>query len=368
MTGYCTPFSQLPLHRQHAVIQSWTQAWSPIWPALSRVFSSLAQKCFSQADPLYQQLVGYTDYPEEYQPGQGFAFDFQQFDDGTEPAVVDADVVIVGSGCGGAVCAKVLSEAGHRVVVVDKGYHFEPSQFPMEQESGSAHLFENKGIVSSDDSSFNLLAGSCWGGGGTVNWSVSLEPQDFVRKEWAEGGLPLFQSGDFRESLRRVQDFMGVSDANIRHNHAARVLLEGSQKLGFRAKPTPLNAGGKDHYCGRCPLGCMSGGKRGPAVSWLPAAAAAGARFIEGLEVSRVLFGEPGDSTRRATGLVGTWTSRDAAGGLSTSGRRRRRVHITAKKVVVAAGSLQTPLLLLRSGLEVSLPWRACPGRWGWRI
>ncbi|KAK8114067.1 GMC oxidoreductase [Apiospora kogelbergensis] len=351
-TGYFTPFSELSLANQQAVIQSWITSWSPLWPTLARIFLSLAQKSFGQSDILYQRLIGYTDYPHDYKSRPGFDFDFLQFEALQEPATIDTDVVIVGSGCGGAVCAKVLAEAGHQVLVVDKGYHFPPSRLPMDQENGCRHLFESHGVLSSEDSSTNILAGSCWGGGGTVNWSVSLEPEEFVRRDWADQGLPFFAHGDFQESLDRVQWFMGVSDDNIRHNHAAQVLLDGSRRLGWSARPTPLNTGGEDHYCGRCNLGCASTGKKGPVVSWLPAAAKAGAHFIEGFQASEVLFDGPPGSTEKVVGLTGTWTARDKDGNVTGSSRLQRDVRINAKKVIVAAGSLQSPLLLLRSGLR----------------
>ncbi|KAK8042113.1 hypothetical protein PG993_006636 [Apiospora rasikravindrae] len=368
LAGALDLLDELTLARQQAVIQAWITSWSPLWPTLARIVLSLAQKSFSQADPLYQRLVGYTDYPHDYKPGPGFDFDFLQFGEAPEegPKTIDTDVVIVGSGCGGAVCAKVLAEAGHRVVVVDKGYHFPPSQLPMNQESGCRHLFESHGVLSTEDSSTNILAGSCWGGGGTVNWSVSLEPEEFVRREWADQGLPFFASaeGAFQQSLDRVREFMGVSDANIRHNHAAQVLLDGARKLGWSARPTPLNTGGEDHYCGRCNLGCATSGKKGPVVSWLPAAAKAGARFIEGFHASEILFDGPPGSTKKAVGLTGTWTARDKDGSVANPKRSRlqRDIRINAKRVIVAADgnghgvNLETTSMVPYVALA-NLPW-----------
>lgn len=323
---------------------------------LAKTIVTLAQNADAQTSPLFGSLSGYTDAPANWKAGGGYDYKFLQAPPGpcTDDAhVIDTDVVIVGSGCGAGVAAKNLAEAGHRVLVVEKGYYFPPSQLPMAQEAAMDHLFDQSGVYMTENGSAGIVCGGAWGGGGTINWSVCLKLQDFVREEWADGGaLPFFTSRQFDECCDRVLDFAGASTSGIRHNHRNRVLLDGAAKLGWRAQEAPQNTAGKEHYCGRCHLGCGSAEKRGPAQAWLPAAADAGADFMEGMKVTRVLFGEDG---KTATGVEGLWTSRDAEGGVHTpvSERTQRRVVINAKRVVLSAGTLWSPLLLTRSGVEV---------------
>lgn len=364
-TGYWTPLHQQPLYIREKIIQSWDTSWTPLWPLLASTFCTLGKVGWAPTDPLFHKLSSYTDHVDDYIPGDEVDYKFLQFSPGLEPAeVVDVDVVIVGSGCGGGVAAKVLAEAGHRVVVVDKGYYFPPSHLPMAAEAGQNLLFEAAGTLQATDGVTSVLAGSCWGGGGTVNWSASLEPQDFVREEWASSGLGLefFREQEFQNSIDRVCETMGVSGAHIRQNHGNRVLLEGAARLGWSAKVCPQNSGGSEHYCGQCSFGCGAGQKQGPAVNWLPAAQKAGARFIEGLHVSEVLFDDAGaraggenETKRTAIGIVGKWTARNTDGSVHSPRRNRtqRVVRILAKKVIVSSGSLNSPLLLMRSGLQV---------------
>lgn len=143
---------------------------------------------------------------------------------------------------------------------------------------------------------------------------------------------------------------MGVSTKYIEHNENNRILLEGSRKLGYSAKEVPQNTGGNKHYCGYCTLGCGAAEKQGPVVSWLPDAANAGAKFMEGFEADKVVF-EVIDGKKTVAGVEGTWTSRDEMGGVSSSKRTIRKVMIKAKRIVVSCGTLHSPLLLLRSGL-----------------
>lgn len=259
--------------------------------------------------------------------------------------------MIVGSGCGGGVCAKNIAEAGHQVIVVDRAYHFPPEYFPMTSADGYIHLFHNGGLDSSDDSSIVVLAGQAWGGGGTVNWSASLQTQAFVRQEWADGGLSFFTSSEYQESLDRVCRRMGVSGDHVEHNPNNKFILEGARRLGYSTKVVPQNTGGKKHYCGYCTFGCAANEKQGPVASFLPDAAKAGARFMEGFEAEKVLFDQT-DNKKIASGLQGTWKSRDGHGGVSGDDRIARRITIKAKRVIVSCGTLNSPLLLLRSGLN----------------
>ncbi|KAI4859346.1 long-chain fatty alcohol dehydrogenase [Hypoxylon rubiginosum] len=340
-TWSLTPFADQPLDARVAVLKSWQQSWFSVWPKLARTFVSIAKTCWSQSDTLLHDLSGYTSHQEDYQPGPSVDFNF--IDATLESETIDTDVAIIGSGCGGGVCAKVLSEAGRRVLVVDKGYYSPPDHLPKPME-GLQYLFQGGGSLSSADGSTFTAVASCWGGGGTVNWSGSLHTPDIVRKEWAvDDGLELFSTPHFQECLDRVCDFMGVNSSSLSHNFANRVLLEGSSKLGWKAETIPQNIRGAGHNCGsRCGFGCSGAQKQGPAVSWLPAAGKAGARFMEGLEVSKILFDDT-DGRKRATGLLGTWRSREGA---------QRLVRVKAKKVIISAGTVNSPLILLRSGLK----------------
>ena len=248
-------------------------------------------------------------------------------------------------------CAKNLAEAGHRVIVVDKAYYWAPKYLPMTEKDAGIHLFANGGVEQSDNGSIAVIAGQGWGGGGTINWSASLQTQGFVRKEWASGGLPLFTSSEFQDSLDRVCERMGVSTECIKHNKNNVVLAEGARKLGFSNRAVPQNTGGHAHYCGYCTLGCGSAEKQGPVVSFLPDAEKAGAHFIEGFEAKHIIFKDV-QSKRTAVGIKGSWRSRDNHCGIKDDDRTTCELIVKAKRVIVSAGTLQSPLLLLRSGLK----------------
>jgi choline dehydrogenase-like flavoprotein len=146
-----------------------------------------------------------------------------------------------------------------------------------------------------------------------------------------------------------------VGDQAVKQNHRGNVLLDGSKKLGWKAKVAPHNSGGDEHSCGLCHFGCGSGQKQGPAVSWLPAAHKAGAEFLEGFKVDTITFEPFATSQQRATGVKGKWTSRGKDGTVGGEGAVTREVVVKAKRTVISCGSLRSPLLLKNSGLSVSL-------------
>ncbi len=358
LTGYVTPIHKQPIAIRTAILEGWRVSYLPPLRVVYKSLTFIAKNIFIKTSPTFHQVTGYVPLPENYKPGPHFEYEFMQFSPGEEPEILETDVIIVGSGCGGGVCAKNVAEAGHKVMVVDKSYYFPPSQLPMSEKDAGLYLYENGGLDSSIDGGTSVIAGSSWGGGGTINWSACLQTQGFVRKEWSEDrGLKFFGTQEYQQCLDRVCEHMGVSADHIRHNHGNKVILEGSRKLGWTAKAVPQNTAGGEHYCGHCTLGCGSAQKQGPAVAWLPEAQKAGAKFMEGFKVEKVLF-EDVNGVKTAVGVQGVWTSRNKDGSLQgpMSGKTIRPVTIKAKKVIISSGTLWSPILLMNSGLTVSLP------------
>ncbi|KAJ5343713.1 Alcohol dehydrogenase long-chain fatty [Penicillium brevicompactum] len=353
LTGSTTPIQDQPVEFRERVFKGWETSRLPPLRVVYRGLSAMVKNCWVLGSPTISPVLGFPRVPVHGKPAAGFDYEFLQIPPGDKPEVIETDVVIVGSGCGGSVAAKNLAEAGHRVLVLEKSYSYPSEVFPMAQNAGFANLFENGGAIFSEDSSTGVLAGSTWGGGGTVNWSASLQTQGYVRQEWADTGLPLFTSLAFQRSLDRVCDRMGVNSEKVEHNAQNTVILEGARKLGYAAKTVPQNTGHGEHYCGYCTLGCASGGKKGPTETFLMDAAKAGAKFMEGFHADKVMFTKV-NGKQVASGVKGTWRSRDSYLGLGSAGVVERKVIVKAKKVVVSAGSLHSPLLLLRSGIKNS--------------
>lgn len=350
-TGSTTSFHLQSVNVRQQILQGWAKSYIPPLRDSVKGLASLIAATWVKNSATLGPVLGFPKVPIHGKPGKGFDYDFIQFPPGDEPETLETDVVIVGSGCGGGVCAKNLAaEAGLRVIVVEKAYHYPPEHLPMTEADAGVHLFMDGGVNVSDDASIAIIAGQAWGGGGTVNWSASLQTQQYVRQEWANAGLPFFTSSGFQDSLDRVCHRMGVSTDYVEHGLNNQVLNEGARKLGYSTKMVPQNTGGNAHYCGYCTLGCGSAEKQGPVVSFLPDAARAGAQFIEGFDAEKVLF-ENVQGKRTAVGVKGLWRSRDTNGGVSGNDKTIRSVILKAKRVIVSCGTLQSPLLLHRSGL-----------------
>lgn len=87
------------------------------------------------------------------------------------------------------------------MLVIEKGAYHHEDAFTTNEVKSFENLYENGGFTPSIDGNINILAGSVFGGGTTVNWSASLKLQHFVREEWAKQGLSHFLSPKVRLNL-----------------------------------------------------------------------------------------------------------------------------------------------------------------------
>jgi len=268
-----------------------------------------------------------------------------------DPVVLEADVVVVGSGAGGGVIAAGLAEAGRSVVILEAGPFVDERTMPTNELDAFSDLYLNHGLLSTWDGAITMLSGSGVGGGTLVNWMTSIVPSEAVRGEWASGhGLTGVVGDAWERDVATIEAELSVGPAAV-IPPKDEAILRGAAALGWDVAPTRRNAADCG-ACGSCPFGCTRGTKQSGIRVHLARAHAAGARIVPRVRVLRVIV-EGG----RAVGLEGTAIVTDPATGrpLDHAGRHgvpmTRRLVVRAPTVVLSAGALRTPAILQATGL-----------------
>ena len=253
-------------------------------------------------------------------------------------AVLEADVCIVGSGAGGSVIAARLAQAGRSVLVLERGGYRNEADF-RQTEASAADLYLRGGIMWSEHGEMGLLAGSTLGGGTVVNSMVCLRTPSQVREAWAGMGVEGVAGAEFDEATDRVWERLNVNTEATHYNRNTERMIGALSDLGYAHERIARNASLDDdpRFCGYCNNACQQGCKQSTLKTYLEDAAAAGARFLVNCRVDRVVT-----SDGRVAGVDAIV---EGAGGEPT------HVEVRAQAVVLAAGAMESPAILLRSGL-----------------
>ena len=258
-----------------------------------------------------------------------------------EPLEIDSDtdltcdVVVVGSGAGGGTAAAVLAGAGLDVVVVEAGGYHSEQDFHGGELSGFNRLYANGGGIASADGSIGLLAGSCLGGSTVVNYTFSFRTPEHVRREWASMGVPAVAEQGFDESLEAVWKRISVNEEHSVPSSRDESIRRGLDRLGWDSQVMKRNVRGcTAEVCRLCHYGCQLGAKQSTLKTWLKDAHDAGTRMLVNTRADRVI------------------TENGAARGIEARTTDGHSVTVRARAVVSAAGALQTPALLARSGVR----------------
>lgn len=262
-----------------------------------------------------------------------------------------ADVVVIGSGAGGAVAAQRMAEAGFEVVVLESGAYASRADFVEDEPQLMERLFADGALRTTDDASFGLVQGQTVGGSSTVNWMIMLRTPDYVLEEWArKHGVEGMGSDAMQAVFERIERETRSRDVpDDAHSANNRLVLDGARALGWRASTARINAN-ECVRCGFCSLGCRHDAKQSVLLTYLPRALEAGATLYADAHVTRIEVRE------RDTGQHGAQQTPPlkrvhAIVEGRQAGRPPRTLTIDAPIVIVAGGAIETPALLQRSGL-----------------
>ncbi len=254
--------------------------------------------------------------------------------------VLDCDVVIVGSGAGGAPVAAELAEAGFDVIVLEEGRYYQTRDFTANTSAMVRQLYRDGGATMALGSPPILFQeGRAVGGSTVINGGMSWRTPEDVLDRWRrEHGLDV-SAAAMEPYFSRVEKRMHVApmdaDAIGRDNW---LLKAGADAKGWEIVGNLRN---QVHCVGsnRCAFGCPTGAKQSALVTYIPRALHFGARIYADVRVERITM-----HGKRATGVIGHVVEDD--------GRRGATITVRASLVVAACGAIHTPALLARSGLR----------------
>lgn len=252
-----------------------------------------------------------------------------------------ADVVVIGTGAGGAVVGTELAESGRDVVFVEEGSYIPTESFNPYTSESIPRLYRDAGAtVILGTPPIPYVEGRCVGGSTVINGGMAYRTPERVLEQWERiTGAPELGPKGLEQYFQKVEARVHAREQlELSVGEDSRLMTEGAKKMGWHYTTNRRN----QEACvgaNNCGLGCPTGAKQSTLVSYMPRALAAGARCLTEIRVERLLI-ERG----RSVGVVGR----------AVNPRTRRPEHevvVRARAVVVACGAVQTPFLLLRHKL-----------------
>lgn len=249
----------------------------------------------------------------------------------------ETDVVIVGSGAGGAMAAEQLSRAGFKVILLEMGALYEGKDFQQQERWAYPALYQDGAGRKTLDQSMSILQGRTVGGSTTVNWTTSIRTPEKTLDYWqAEFGTS-FTPDSLAPYFQQAEQRLNIHPWPVPPNANNDKLRQGCEALGWQYTVINRNVNGCANL-GYCGMGCPINAKQSMLVSTIPSAMQAGTMLI-----SRVSARE----LRWQGGQVQSLTAVPVDGYFQPN--YKVKLSFKAKHYIVAAGAIGSPALLLRS-------------------
>ncbi|MFO8058895.1 MAG: GMC family oxidoreductase [bacterium] len=257
----------------------------------------------------------------------------------------DADVVVVGSGAGGAVAAHRLARAGRSVILVEEGSYVKPDEFSSDSWTAMQKLYRDQGMRAMVGTMIiPTMQARVVGGTTLINSAICFRLPEDVREEWVEKeGLSGLESDKLESAFDEIEKDLNISpepDDVLGMNNL--LMRRGCERLGWEGEVIRRNSRGCKG-CGVCMSGCAEGAKWSMDRSYVPAFLEAGGRLVTDCRIEKIIT-----ENGRAKGVSGVFVAPE------TLKPSEHRLEVRARAVVLSCGTMGTPVLLQKNRLANS--------------
>jgi len=245
------------------------------------------------------------------------------------------DVVVIGSGAGGAAVAYELSKHNLSVAVFEIGKEPTEEEFlnDLPVDRGTKYFWESGLTFTNGNPSITIPIGKVLGGTVTLNSGTLYRIPAFGLTNWSKQTGINIDSNLLNSAYEEVEKRLNVSrpPEELLGNNAMTI-KQGAEKLGLIHHPTnrPL---GTCYGNGECAFGCPYHGKLDMRLTFLKDAADRNVEIFTSANVRKIIM------------------SGDKATGVSVN-IKGKNVTVSAKAVVLSVGAFHTPLMLSAAGIK----------------
>lgn len=328
-------FSSSPLEKRRELLKKW-KAKSGVKGFLVEALSAIIKFAHFYDGEVFTRAGCVWNKAPEVVPEPPYKGQIRTADDFSNGDVIECEAVVVGSGAGGGVVAKELSERNIATVIIEEGKYWTRKDFTGQAIESFRKFYRRPyEMLTFGNTIIGLPMGKLVGGSTAINTGTCWRTPEWILTRWVkEFGLVELSPEKLEPYFRRVEAILRVEEAKEKVIGGIKnVIARGCDALGFRHYPVKRNAPDCDAQA-VCDFGCPTDARLSTNISYIPNALRSSALLLEETRAGKLLV-----ENGKAVGIE------------AESVRTNKKVTIKAKVVILACGSVMTPAFLLKQKL-----------------